>query len=87
VLLALLQTHIMEIVAHVINNYKTNSDMNCQNCQSKLSCGCQKRIATDGREVCSSCVTTYENSLIKKKQAVDEQLKLAAMNAASQNNK
>jgi hypothetical protein len=77
----------MEIVAHVINNYKTNSDMNCQNCQSKLSCGCQKRIATDGREVCSSCVTTYENSLIKKKQAVDEQLKLAAMNAASQNNK
>ena len=77
----------MEIVAHVINNYKTNSDMNCQNCQSKLSCGCQKRIATDGKEVCSSCVTTYENSLIRKKQAVDEQLKLAAMNAALQNNK
>lgn len=77
----------MEIVAHVINNYKTNSDMNCQNCQSKLSCGCQKRIATDGKEVCSSCVTTYENSLIRKKQAVDEQLKIAAMNAALQNNK
>lgn len=61
--------------------------MNCPNCQSKLSCGCQKRIATDGKEVCSSCVTTYENNLTKKKIAATEQLKLAAMNAALQNNK
>ncbi len=59
--------------------------MNCQNCQSKLSCGCQKRIATDGREVCSNCVTAYENQLTAKKAATDEQLKLAAMNAALQN--
>ena len=82
------QTHIMEIVARVINNTsKTNSDMNCQNCQSKLSCGCQKRIASDGKEVCSSCVTTYENGLTNKKRMAEEQLKVAAMNAALQNNK
>lgn len=61
--------------------------MNCPNCQSKLSCGCQKRIATDGKEVCSSCVTTYENNLTKQKLAATEQLKIAAMTAALQNNK
>jgi hypothetical protein len=76
----------MEIVAHVTNNIsKTNSNMNCQNCGSKLSCGCQKRISTDGKEVCSNCVTTYENNLVKMKKATEEQLKFAAMNAAVQN--
>jgi hypothetical protein len=59
--------------------------MNCPNCQSKLSCGCQKRIATDGKEVCSNCVTAYENHLTAKKAAAQEQLKTAAMNAALQN--
>ena len=43
--------------------------MNCQNCGSKLSCGCQKRIATDGKEVCGTCVTNYENQLKLKTQA------------------
>jgi hypothetical protein len=63
--------------------------MTCQNCGSKLSCGCQKRIATDGREVCSSCVANYESMLNAKKLSVEQEqaLKLAAMRAAIENNK
>ena len=35
----------------------------CQNCKTKLSCGCQKRTASDGAQVCSSCITSYESNL------------------------
>ena len=37
--------------------------MNCLNCNMKLSCGCQKRVATDGKSVCSSCISAYENKI------------------------
>ena len=40
--------------------------MNCQNCGSRLSCGCQKRTASDGKQCCSKCITAYEHGLIKK---------------------
>ena len=36
---------------------------NCQNCKKKLSCGCQKRKASDGASVCSTCISTYEQKL------------------------
>jgi hypothetical protein len=36
---------------------------NCPNCKTKLSCGCQKRTAKDGKTVCTSCVNTYNQSL------------------------
>lgn len=39
--------------------------MKCSNCGSKLTCGCQKRVATDGRQCCSQCVANYNNSLKK----------------------
>ena len=38
--------------------------MNCPNCNAALSCGCQKRVASDGKQVCSSCLTYYERTLI-----------------------
>lgn len=41
----------------------------CSNCNKTLSCGCQKRTATDGNQVCSHCIGTYEAS-IKTKPAV-----------------
>jgi hypothetical protein len=47
--------------------------MNCQNCGSKLSCGCQKRVASDGKEVCSTCAANYENQL-KLKAHADNQV-------------
>lgn len=37
--------------------------MNCPNCNSQLSCGCQKRKASDGKEVCTNCLPFYEANL------------------------
>ena len=33
---------------------------NCSNCGAALSCGCQKRKASDGVSVCANCVGRYE---------------------------
>jgi hypothetical protein len=38
----------------------------CSNCKKNLSCGCQKRKASDGNSVCSNCLTSYETSLKQK---------------------
>jgi len=38
--------------------------MKCPNCNSTLSCGCQRRTASDGTQCCSSCVSQYEQKLI-----------------------
>ena len=35
----------------------------CPNCNTKLSCGCQKRTATNGAQVCSTCIGSYESNL------------------------
>lgn len=37
--------------------------MNCENCKTALSCGCQKKTASDGKSVCSSCAKAYEDKL------------------------
>lgn len=39
----------------------------CANCKNKMSCGCQKRTASDGKSVCSKCVTSYEADLKQRK--------------------
>jgi hypothetical protein len=41
--------------------------MKCQNCGNTLSCGCQKRVASDGASVCSSCITSYEVKIKQNK--------------------
>lgn len=38
----------------------------CGNCGKSLSCGCQKRKASDGASVCSSCVANYEKRQVNK---------------------
>lgn len=35
----------------------------CLNCGAKITCGCQKRKASDGKEVCANCLSTYENKI------------------------
>jgi hypothetical protein len=35
----------------------------CPNCKKALSCGCQKRKASDGKVVCTNCLSKYEASL------------------------
>jgi hypothetical protein len=37
----------------------------CLNCGTKLSCGCQKRTASDGKSVCGTCLAGYESNLKK----------------------
>ena len=32
----------------------------CSNCKKTLSCGCQKRKASDGTSVCTNCISAYE---------------------------
>ena len=38
----------------------------CSNCKTTLSCGCQRRTASDGKAVCSNCLTSYEATLIQR---------------------
>lgn len=38
----------------------------CNNCNKRLSCGCQRAKASDGASVCKSCKTTYEASIKTK---------------------
>ncbi len=35
----------------------------CTHCGKQLSCGCQKRTASNGKSVCTSCITAYEAKL------------------------
>ena len=35
----------------------------CSNCSKTMSCGCQRRTASDGKSVCASCLNIYEKSL------------------------
>ncbi len=41
--------------------------MKCQNCGNTLSCGCQRRVASDGKNCCTACIATYEAKLKVKK--------------------
>jgi transcription elongation factor Elf1 len=35
----------------------------CPNCGKKLSCGCQKKKASNGHTVCADCKVKYEQEL------------------------
>ncbi len=36
---------------------------NCPNCKTRLSCGCQRRTASNKTQVCSNCIAAYEVKL------------------------
>jgi|APGre2960657404_1045060.scaffolds.fasta_scaffold30906_3 transcription elongation factor Elf1 len=36
----------------------------CPNCGAPLSCGCQKKKASNGTLVCANCITKYERTLL-----------------------
>ena len=38
----------------------------CPNCKAKLSCGCQRRKASNGTQVCSNCLANYEAQIKSK---------------------
>ena len=37
----------------------------CPNCKARLSCGCQKRKAINGKACCTKCVSILNQSLNK----------------------
>ena len=37
--------------------------MTCLNCKSTLSCGCQKKVASNEASVCAACLPNYEAGL------------------------
>lgn len=39
----------------------------CPNCGAFISCGCQRRTATDGKIVCTNCLESYEQDLLRQK--------------------
>lgn len=52
----------------IVNLLKPTKMSQCPNCKSTLSCGCQRRTASDGTAVCGSCLSTYEARLQNKTQ-------------------
>lgn len=45
----------------------------CSNCNRHLSCGCQKRKASDGKSVCASCAANYELKLKQVRQQIQQE--------------
>ena len=41
--------------------------MNWPNCNAKITCGCQKKTASDGKQVCNNCIALYERKLKETK--------------------
>lgn len=46
--------------------------MNCNNCKGVISCGCQKKTASDGKSVCTNCQAKYEKSLRETKNLLND---------------
>lgn len=42
----------------------------CPNCGAQITCGCQERVASNGKQCCQTCVTAYEQQLAAAKQAI-----------------
>jgi len=58
-------------VGHVVlvNSLKPTNMSACPNCHARLSCGCQRRSASNGAACCSNCLASYEAKLKAAKPA------------------
>jgi len=45
------------------------SNTSCPNCGARMSCGCQRRQASNGASACSSCVGALEEKIKVQKLA------------------
>lgn len=43
---------------------------NCPNCGAKLSCGCQRKTASDGKQGCVQCIPAYEKQLKERNKKI-----------------
>lgn len=44
---------------------------NCPNCGAVITCGCQRRTASDGKQGCSQCIPAYEQTLQRRTTAAN----------------
>jgi len=35
----------------------------CSNCKQSITCGCQRRNASNGVQVCTNCLSSYESQI------------------------
>lgn len=42
----------------------------CPNCGATITCGCQDRVASNGKQCCSNCVALYEQQIAAAKAAI-----------------
>jgi len=56
----------------------------CANCGNNMSCGCQKRTASNGATACSSCINTLEAKLKAEKTAAARTASTDQRNVTSQ---
>ena len=56
----------------------------CANCGANMSCGCQKRTASNGTSACSSCINTLEGKLKTAKVSAARVASTQQRNAAPQ---
>jgi len=68
-LLVNLENYHVEPHVKLVKPTKPNNMSTCLNCKTKLGCGCQKRVASDGKSVCATCLGKYEQSLKTLEQA------------------
>ena len=60
--------------------------MECPNCKKQLSCGCQRKVASDSTNVCSGCISQYENKLKLVKSVSKSSNNIIDKNAEFSNN-
>ena len=52
----------------------------CSNCNQSITCGCQRRNASNGVQVCSNCLSSYESQIKNVNQSpivIEEETKIA----------
>lgn len=43
----------------------------CTNCGASITCGCQERVASDGKKICSNCIALYEQQLVQARASLN----------------
>ena len=56
----------------------------CPNCGAGMSCGCQKRAASNGATACSSCINSLEATLKGEKNTIARAASTVQRNKAPQ---
>lgn len=44
---------------------------NCPNCGAVITCGCQRKTASDGKQGCTQCIPAYEQNLKRRTPATN----------------